>query len=471
MAVVKPFQGVVVNVACPGEPASSIVQRYGPIWASQTGARIHVVHYDPATAPADELPGDLWILSPAWMPHWANADKLWPVPPELVEPDGGYAWQNLLPLYRYKLCIWDQKVVALPLLGDARVCFYRDDLFQDAGHREAFHKKYGRELGPPATWQQFTEIAEYFHKRKRPGIDHPCPSLPPLPNSSDEFDSIYYSVAVPFARRAVREDDPKPPPAVERFSFHYDLDSGAVRIDTPGFVHALELLQRQQRFRPAEAVPEPPIAFQNGEAVLCVASPAWIRRFQESPLVRDKFGLCPVPGSSLIFDYQSGKERPVGGINWVPYLGADGWLIVVPRHNATPEAAFALAASLSGPKTSQDVVIEPTWGGGVYRREHLEGGIGWHQLGLDRKRTTQLVDILRQEMLHRGIMNPVLRLRTPDEREHQRALDAEVRAALLDGKDAGQALKAAADRWRQMDERKDLKTRLAEYRLSLSLNR
>src|SRR5262249_6793269 len=162
-------------------------------------------------------------------------------------------------------------------LGDALVCFYREDLFQDAGHREAFREKYGRELGPPSTWEQFADVAEYFHNRKRPGIDRPCVSLPPLPSESDELDTVFYSGAVRLARRAVREDEPKPPPAVEVFSFHYDLESGAVRIDTPGFVHALQLLQRLQGFRPAQAIRDPPTAFEKGEAVLCLAGPSWIK--------------------------------------------------------------------------------------------------------------------------------------------------------------------------------------------------
>ena len=108
--------------------------------------------------------------------------------------------------------------------------------------------------------------------------------------------------------------------------------------------------------------------------------------------------------------------------------------------------------------------------GGVFRREHLETGIGWHQLGLDRRRTENLVDILRETVLHPQVKNPVLRLRTPDERAHQQALDAELREALRNGKDAGPALRSAR-RWRQLDEGTDRKTRLAEYRLSLSLSR
>ena len=246
----KPVQEVTLTVACPGEPAATVVHRYGQLWASRTGGRIQVISYDPATEPETGPPGDLWVGSPVRMPHWANAGKLWPVPETLTNATASYAWQNLLPLYRYKLCLWDQQVYTLPLLGDVPLCFYREDLLQDAGHRAGFRKRYGHELAPPATWQDFLQIAEYFHNQKRPGIDRPCPSLPPLPESLDDLDLLFYSVAVPFVRRAIREDDPNPPPAVEVFSFHYDLDSGAVRIDTPGFVRALQLFSACKLFGP-----------------------------------------------------------------------------------------------------------------------------------------------------------------------------------------------------------------------------
>jgi multiple sugar transport system substrate-binding protein len=467
----KRFRGMVVTVACPGEPATTVVQRYGRMWTSETGAAIKVVPYDVSTGPEGGPAADLWVVSPARMPHYADASGLCPVPAELLERNAAYAWQNVLPLYSSKLCVWDQKVYALPLLGDELLCFYRQDLFQETQHQDAFKKKYGRDLGPPATWQQFLQIAEYFHNQPRPGINQPCPSLPPLPENPDDLDRTFYSVAVPFARRAVREDDPHPPSTVEEFSFHYDLESGAVRIDTSGFVHALQFLQRLQSFRPAGTAHDPPVAFQRGEAVLCLASAAWIGRFQERARVRDRFGLCRVPGSERFFDYATGQEKTLPAGNWVPYLGADGWLMVVPRANKDPKAAFALAASLSNPKASLDLVIEPAWGGGIYRREQLEAGVGWHQLGLDRKRTEQVVDVLRETVLHPQVKNSVLRLRIPDERRHQRALDDHLRAALLEGKEASQALQAAAAQWRQIDTEKSKAARLAAYRLSLGLIR
>jgi hypothetical protein len=65
----------------------------------------------------------------------------------------------------------------------------------------------------------------------------------------------------------------------------------------------------------------------------------------------------------------------------------------------------------------------------------------------------------------------VLKLRIPDARAHQEAVDAEVRRALLQGKNAQQALADAAGRWRNLDGQKDEKSRRTDYRLSLGLER
>src|SRR5437868_15137671 len=88
---------------------------------------------------------------------------------------------------------------------------------------------------------------------------------------------------------------------------------------------------------------------------------------------------------------------------------------------------------LAGPQTSREIVIEPEWGGGVFRREHLDSRSGWQAFGLGDK-TESLVETVRELVIHAQLRNPVTRLRIPDEREHQLALLQEVRQTLLHGK-------------------------------------
>jgi multiple sugar transport system substrate-binding protein len=467
----KPSLGVVLRIACPGELSAAVVRRYGRDWATESGAEIKIVPYDPDAPSPPELSGDIWIVSPARMPRFAAAGRLLEVPDRYTSPSSPYGWEGLLRDYRNKLLIWDQKVYALPVLGDSSLCFYRTDLLTDSANQSEFKTKFGRQLEPPKTWEDFAMVAEFFHNRKRPGIDRPCPSLPPLGSSDEELDREFFAIAAPLARRARKENDPKHALSSELFSFHYDLESGAIRIDSPGFFNAVAMLNRLQRWRSPGATTQPPAKFMDGEAVLCLAAPSWIERFQQGPSVRGKFGFRNLPGTRVTFDYSTGKAAEINGENDVPYLGVGGFVGVVPVTCAAPEAAFDLLAFLSDARTSSDIVIEPAWGGGVYRREHLDSRVAWHAFGLDPTRTGHLLDCIRQDAVHSQISNPVFRLRIPDEQEHQKALLDEIRASLLRGKAPREALVDAARRWKEIDARVDPKTRRTNYRLSVGLTR
>ena len=52
--------------------------------------------------------------------------------------------------------------VGMPVWTNAEVLLYRTDLFGDAKEKEAFTAKYGYDLAPPTTWEQFTDVARFF---------------------------------------------------------------------------------------------------------------------------------------------------------------------------------------------------------------------------------------------------------------------------------------------------------------------
>jgi multiple sugar transport system substrate-binding protein len=54
---------------------------------------------------------------------------------------------------------------ALPAMGDANGWFYRKDWFAKPDLQEAFKKEYGRDLAPPKTWDEMTDIAKFFQGR------------------------------------------------------------------------------------------------------------------------------------------------------------------------------------------------------------------------------------------------------------------------------------------------------------------
>jgi ABC-type glycerol-3-phosphate transport system substrate-binding protein len=451
---------VILKIACPGEPAATVVKRYAKGWASAHNTQVEIVRVPATESPGERDGIDVWVIPPPALSRLTTANLLQPVPDSLLERGNSYQWQNILPLYRHKLLAWDGTPYALPLLGAATVCYYREDWLREAARD--LEAKHGRALTTPATWDDFADLAVYFHDRNK------RPSLPPLPERDDEISHWLCTIAASYDRRAVREDDPKMPPEIELFSFHYDLKTMQPRLSSAAFLQALRLLSRMQACRPAGTSAEPAQAFLQGDAVLCIAGPEWIERFQkDDSKVRGKFGIARVPGTLHYFDYLKGQPIPAPG-NFIPYVGAHGWLGVVPKSAPHAAEAFALLAHLSNPTTSAEVVSEPAWGGGAFRREHLTSG-AWDAFGLNAERTRALVVALQAELMPIAI-NPVVALRIPDAARHEQILGEELRAALKEPtKDPAEALKAATRRWQELDAKKDLETRRREYRLSLGL--
>lgn len=54
--------------------------------------------------------------------------------------------------------------VGVPAFANSEILYYRTDLFDNAANQSAFKAKYGYDLKPPTTWQQYTDVAAFFTK-------------------------------------------------------------------------------------------------------------------------------------------------------------------------------------------------------------------------------------------------------------------------------------------------------------------
>jgi multiple sugar transport system substrate-binding protein len=444
--------------------ATEILKRFAPAFQAATGISVEIKQRSLEATPAGDA--DLWLIEPAQMPYWAAAGKLLPVPSELMEQGNDFLWSNILPVYRSKLLKWGKEDLALPLVDQTVICFYRADLFADPAHRSAFKAKYGRELGKPTTWQDVVRIAEYFNGKPRPGLNRPCASLSSLPTDDDGLDRAFYLAAAPFVRRSIKEDANQKVSIRDLFSFHYDLETGKPLIHTAGFAAALEMLCQLKPFHAATSA-DPAASFAAGETVICLASAGHSVRFQQSSAIKDRFAIVRPPGSEVVYGFDGASAPTPGEVNDVPYLGALGTVMVVPNSTNKAAEAFKLAAFLSNPKTSRDIVTEPSWGGGAFREEHLKLNWGSFELGAGQRE--ELIKILKEIDQHTSVSNPLLRLRIPDQASHRAALLKEVRAALNSVKKPKDALADADKAWRELDSKMTPAERLATYKLSVSL--
>jgi ABC-type glycerol-3-phosphate transport system substrate-binding protein len=440
-------------------------------WVHRAGLR--TLNPIVATSGIPDEQSDLWILPTATLPRWAATDRLTPLPAELLVRGGSFRWSGLLPLYREQLPRWKDGPVAAPLRGDAPMCFYRKDLFTEDTHRNGFERQTRRKLEPPATWDDFAAIAEYFRDHCEEGKR--LSSLPALPARDEELDRLYYTIAASTARKMLDSDEEEGKRASDDdlFAFHFDIETGRPLISAPGFVSALTMLQRLQSCRPEKAEAVPQQSFLDGKAVLCLADARLIGAIQKSPL-RDRVGVCRVPGSRAYYSSWTGQMHQMSEdhINRIPYLGTGAFLLAVPRSSRHPEIAFELLEELGGREIGQQIVLDPRWGGGATRLEHLDEHFDSWQLS---PADTEQVRTALRETLQSTIRNPLICLRLPREHEFRAALTTRLRSALVAGKartteDATAVLRAVADDWENLI-RQHPEEHKKDYRRSLGLTR
>lgn len=74
-------------------------------------------------------------------------------------PDWPHGWTTSL----MRLQTVNSRILGVPYHDGPECLIYRRDLFEDPAHRERFYSEHHRELTPPKTWQQFHELARFFH--------------------------------------------------------------------------------------------------------------------------------------------------------------------------------------------------------------------------------------------------------------------------------------------------------------------
>lgn len=438
----KPHANVTLRIACADEKLAASLAPLAKVWAGRTGATVEVVP-GPMT-PNDAC--DLGILSPFDLGAWAERGDLAAVP--LTVLDGkNYQWNEVLAPYRHRLTRWGNRVFALPIAGDGHVVVYRSDRLADPQFIAKFRERFGKEPAPPATWEDFADIANTFRE-----LDGK-PSLPALPANEHELADLFFRIAACHERvvqteglasaRTTADDSRK------ALSFQHDLETGKPRLTTPAFVTAATWLVNVQPYRAADGS-DAIEALAEGRAALAIVNLRELARLpRENGAIAPRFALAKLPGSTI-----TPPPDPATGVlpsprfNYVPYHtgGACG---VVRKRCPHADAAFDLLAELSNTEKSLEVVGNTSSGAGPFRSTQFNRSL-WLGYGFDLKRTGSLVDDLRSGIAA-DVSNPVYVLRGPDEAALTNTLAAELKEAIAGKQTAGDALQRANDAWLKLD--------------------
>lgn len=106
---------------------------------------------------------DVTHVNTDWLTEAWEAKKLENLVPYVEKQppqDYPHGWPESL----LKLQTFEDGLAGIPFHDGPECLIYRKDLFENASEKEAFQAKYGYELKPPATWDEFKNAAEFFNR-------------------------------------------------------------------------------------------------------------------------------------------------------------------------------------------------------------------------------------------------------------------------------------------------------------------
>jgi ABC-type glycerol-3-phosphate transport system substrate-binding protein len=409
--------------------------------------------------PGDDT--DIAILPARELGFWADRGDLARVPAGLRTMDHFFQWTGVLPVFREQLIEWGGQALAIPLTGDGAVLIYRSDRLADPKFVEAFRARHERRPAPPASWEEFAELAAALTATLGK------PALPPV--GEDEAAELFFRVAACYDRSASTD------PNAQRnaLQFQFDLTTGDPRLGSASFVAAaqwFEQLAAAKCIAAASTTTGPAAALASGEASLAVVSLQELGRLpRENGPVPPRFAIAPLPGTRR-FALPDGRLVAVATPNYIPYLAA-GRIGVVRSRCTHADAAFDLLADLGGPTRSQESMAAPGLGAGPFRVSHLERDRLqiWYGYGFDAERSKHLQDALRQ-FVRPEVRTPALGLRGPDQEALAKSA-GEVLVRLANGKaSANDTIDQLIAAWKKIDAPVSKEDRLRWRRMAVGAN-
>jgi len=120
--------------------------------------------YDKLSAEMSSKAGayDVATIDEVWLPTFASF---------LVPLDSLFTADVKSNLFAHEVEVAQQggHYVGMPMWDNAEIIFYRSDLFSDQAEQANFKAKYGYDLAAPTTWQQYSDIAQFFTRKDASG--------------------------------------------------------------------------------------------------------------------------------------------------------------------------------------------------------------------------------------------------------------------------------------------------------------
>ena len=367
---------------------------------------------------------------------------------------GGFRYMDIAPAFREQASKYGPQRFALPIGTSALVLVYRRDAFTAEVNVKAAMEQ-GLTLEPPATWAKLDALARFFHGRDWDGDGKPDSGLAAALGKDDEgvADATFLARA---AGLGLHRD---------HYSFLFDADSLAPRLEAPPFVEALKAIADWKAVGPPGAehfdIAAARAAFRDGKTAMLIDRAEKAGEWSSGKAVV----AAPLPGSDRVYEPLR-KTWEEGTVNKPTYLPCGGGWLVGVRRGLDPSkraAALDLALYLAETETANRIVAERAFPMLSVRASQMSRGMPDADAAryVDVRSWTGAVS--RSLMAER--VAPGLRI--PDADGYLADLSAG-RIAAVEGKAPEDALREVAAAWNARSKALGVARQLWHYRRSLN---
>ncbi|MFC1549605.1 extracellular solute-binding protein [Nitrospirota bacterium] len=385
----KDYSGITLNVITHEPPnLGEAVMLHARQFEELTGAKINVKPFVYRNLYSEVMWGlrgnkyDVYFYGGEWLADVAPFFE--PLPRKMLESK---QYKDISKPYK-RMSMWEGVPKEVKIDGDKHYMQYRMDLLEDPKYKSQFKAKYGRDLVPPRTWEEYAEVAKFFHGKtmKNGRVIYGAAEI-------TKWDDLVYSQFFKRAAAYAKHPDVKG-------GYYFELETMTPLINTPGFVEALRDFVEIQDYLPPGGsnftLVDALKSFGWGESVLSdMWDDAFVKAMEPTSDIRNKVGASLSPGSKKVWNRRTGKWDEFPEINYVPYL-PESWGAGVAKSSKHKEAAFDFLGFYSNWANHKSDMLVGRRGMNPFRNSDMERSFWIEKAGWGAKSVDTYMETLKE---------------------------------------------------------------------------
>lgn len=351
---------------------------------------------------------------------------------------------------------WAGRQLAMPVDGDNQLSYYRRDIIENKSLSKAFQKQFGKPLAPPATWDDFMNIARFFGDGK-----HGVYGVVEAYRHGGQAFWYYMSNCVSYCSYPGQKG-----------GLFFDPSNLKPLVNDAGHLQGMKNYAEAVKYGPKGMINfdsnEVRQRFAHGEAVLGID---WddtpiIGELQADSKVKGKIGSQLLPGSYKVWNYKTGKWVTMSKLNRPAWLAFGGWCGVISKTAHDIPLAYKYLSFVASPAFSLKMVTLANSGMNPYRLSHFSNKAAWVKAGYPEPDLDAYLAAMRTSDLD---PNAVHDLRLPGAATFQDDTEVAAQQVVSGQTDAQSGLNDLANKWNQVNQQKGMDKQLKAYRASLGV--